>query len=488
MGRRPTGANGAPVNIVEVIKKETAPYCENIAVIDGGRRLTYAELLAEVDRVAEGLVRNGLKPCQRVALLAQDSADYIVFSLAALAAGGVIVPLSLVLSEQETEYILDDLDVNWVISEKARVGADGRPPLQIGRFFCVRRSAKDMLPDEYEKIDPAFIRFSSGTTGKSKGVLLSHQAIIERTDAADQALKITPQDKIIWVLAMSFHFVVTILLFLRRGACIGLCADDFPNSLINALKTVSPTFIYGSPFHYYLMANFPAFAADALKSVRMAVSTAMRLPGETAGIFKQKFGFELTQAYGIIEAGLPFVNAAGLPDKRMSVGKLLPDYQLKIDQPDDSGVGRVLIKGKGMFDAYFSPWQVREKVCVRGWFDTGDLGFIDSDGYLFIRGRAKEMINFCGMKIFPQEVEEVINCHPAVAESRVRAQAHLQYGELPIAEVVLKEGVAQDVATTDLRKHCYQRLSSYKVPKDFLIVRTIAKTASGKIKRLERQG
>jgi long-chain acyl-CoA synthetase len=457
-----------PMNIVDLIKQETAAYRENIAVTNGTRRLTYAQLLAEVDRVTGELIQKGMKSCQRVALLAPDSADYIIFSLAVLSAGAVIVPLSDFLSARERENILDDLDVNWIIDRE---------------FRCVARPALDCLPDAYYQCGPAFIRFSSGTTGKSKGVLLSHEAIIERTDAADKALKISPRDKIVWVLAMSFHFVVTILLFLRRAAEIVLCSNNFPDTLLAALKNVRPTFIYGSPFHYYLLSNSSAFTPEDLKDVRMAVSTAMRLPPEIAESFFKKFGFELTQAYGIIEAGLPFVNDSRDRSKRSSVGRLMDDYQLKIMDADSEGSGRVFIKGKGMFAAYCSPWRTSREAAPDGWFDTGDVGRLDQDGYFYVVGRAKEVINFCGMKIFPQEVEDVLNAHPAVAESKVAAQFHPQYGELPVAEVVLKEGVSRDFKTADLRKYCYQCLSSYKVPKEFCVVAVIEKTASGKIKR-----
>jgi long-chain acyl-CoA synthetase len=135
-----------------------------------------------------------------------------------------------------------------------------------------------------------------------------------------------------------------------------------------------------------------------------------------------------------------------------------------------------------MLDAYYSPWQGREDILNDGWFKTGDLGKIDKDGFLTIVGREKDVINFVGMKVFAQEVESVLNQHPQVKESLVYGAAHPQYGQLPMAKIVLRtENVVPDV--NDLRRFCYQRLAQYKVPKDFTFVDSILKTASGKIKR-----
>jgi long-chain acyl-CoA synthetase len=128
-------------------------------------------------------------------------------------------------------------------------------------------------------------------------------------------------------------------------------------------------------------------------------------------------------------------------------------------------------------------WQGRESVLKNGWFNTGDLGKIDNDGHLIIVGRKKDVINFAGMKVFPYEVESVLNEYPFVKESMVYSVSHPQYGQLPVARLVLKKGAAGDLDLNDLRRFCYHRMSQYKVPKDFQIVDALSKTASGKVKR-----
>jgi long-chain acyl-CoA synthetase len=480
------------VNIFETIKKETAGYGDKIAVIEDNQIISYRELLDASENMASRLKNKGIKPGDRIALLCNDSIDYIIISLAILAAKAAVVPVSSSLSWDETDAVLNRIDVNFLIFDKPSYSAAGAAPFFSGftggrDFFLLSRKAKGVLPEEYYTLNPAFIRFSSGTTGASKGVLLSHESIIERTDAADRALRMTSDDVVIWVLSMSYHFVVTILLFLRRASTIVLCGNALPESFIENIKNRKGTFTYASPFHYHLLSGSDNVPPDLFSGVRIAVSTAMKLPQSTAGEFHDKFGLELSEAYGIIEVGLPFINLSGDPSKRGSAGKVLPDYAIKTENMNDEGVGELFIKGKGLFDAYFYPWKSGKSLLSDGWFNTGDLGRIDEDGFLYIIGRDKNVINFAGMKIFPEDVESVLNTHPAVKESLVYGIPHPRYGELPCAKVVFKEGTNPDFDMDEIRRFCYPLIASYKVPKEINSVKTLEKTASGKIKRWQKE-
>jgi long-chain acyl-CoA synthetase len=385
--------------------------------------------------------------------------------------------------------ILKDIAVHFLILDPQAFQLDGARPLfkgaRGGRFLSLYRCpVRRDLHEEYYTLDPAFIRFSSGTTGASKGVLLSHQTIVERIAAANRVLALTEGDRVIWVLPMSYHFVVSILLFLRQGATIILCCRDLLSSLVEGLARHRATFIYASPFHYQMMTNSREISREMLSSIRLAVSTAIELAEPDARRFREKFGFELAQAYGIIEVGLPFVNTSQDPARRRPVGRVLPDYDVQIVNPDSEGIGEIQIKGKGLFDAYASPWQSRDQVLVDGWFKSGDLGRIDRDGFLFLCGREKNLINFAGMKIFPEEVESVVNQHPAVKESLVYAKPHTRYGELPCAQVVLRNGAeAEDFDSQEIRRFCYRYLAPYKVPKEFRCAARLDKTDSGKLRR-----
>lgn len=474
-------------NLVAVMRAENAERGDRPAVLDGPVELSYAQLFAAVDAFAGILAGLGVARGWRIAFLGEDSADYIAATLAVLQLGAVVVPVSPSLSGDELDAVQERIDVHGLLFETSARPADAGagplpavPPLRRALAWRPRAPRREP-PPEYGSLNAAFIRFSSGTTGMSKGVLLSHDTILDRTAAADRGLGITAGDRIAWVLPMSFHFVVTILLFLRRGAALLLCNQEFPHSLVRALAEQRATFMYASPFHYHVLATSDAAPADALRHVRMAVSTAMKLPADTARLFQKKFGFELTEAYGIIEVGLPFINLYSHGGARGSVGLPLPGYEIRIDRPDADGIGAIRLRGRGMFDAYFSPWQLRAGACPEGWFATGDLGQLDPEGRLTIVGREKNVINFLGMKIFPQEVEEIVNQFPGVRESQVWGAPHPQFGSLPCVRVVMEGGQTLDAAA--LRRFCIARLASYKVPKEFTQVPALEKTASGKIRR-----
>lgn len=467
------------MNIVEQIRRETAALpAGHIAVQCDETVLSYCELLQSAEAVAAALRECGVERCDRVGLAFPDGPDYIVLSLAILSLDAVLVPVPCSASEAVLADILETTDARFLLSfsglsqrESVYTDCDALPG---GGFFLHARRTAGSLPPAFEQMEPAFIRFSSGTTGTSKGVLLTHQGILERTDAADQMLRITSGDTVLWVLSMSFHFVVSILLFLRRGATIRLCGASFPFSFFSAAEQGEGTVIYATPFHYRLLTEADALAPGALSSVRLAVSTAMRLPADIDEAFWNKFGFHLNEAYGIIEVGLPFVNS---DDRRPagSVGRAQPGFEVKIRNPDETGAGEVLLRGPGLFAGYLHPWQLH---APGDWFASGDIGKMDADGFLYLLGRAKTVINFAGMKVFPAEVEAVLNRQPGVRAALVYGEAHQRYGQIPCARVE-----AADADPEALQRACYACLESYKVPKKIEIVEQLERTASGKIKR-----
>lgn len=466
-------------NIVKIITSEAKNYLNQNAIIDGDKIITYAQLLEAADKTSMELKKQGVVRFHRVALLCEDCIDYIVMSLAILKLYAVVVPVPFGSAQDETDTLLENIKINFIIFQQGSYPQKNCQAIA-KKLFITKLKVKGRITNDFYKINPAFIRFSSGTTGSNKGVVLSHKAIAQRTEAANKGLKINSGEQIIWVLSMSFHFVVTILLFLRRGATIILSSRNFPQDLLKNLKKHPATFIYASPLHYHLLTclNIPK---KSLAKVRLAISTAIKLPLKIAEKFIQKFGFQLAESYGIIEIGLPFINTSGDITKRGSVGKILPDYKIKILNQDSEGTGEIYIQGKGMFSAYFYPWQPRNKVLVKGWFNTGDLGRLDQDGSLFILGRYKQVINFSGMKIFPFEVESLLNTHPLVKESLVYGKRHPEYGQLPAAKIILKNKTTGLDGET-LRKFCYQHLATYKVPKEFEFVSHLPKTVSGKLK------
>lgn len=472
------------MNIFEQIVRETGDY-SGTAVIDSGREITYPQLLEDVRSFAAVLTETGIQPLARVGILADDSYEYIAVSLAVLSIDAAIVPLSTRASAEELEAMPAKVGLNFLLcGSLRRKEHDEQLPVP-ERFpdrFFLRRLNEMIVPVPLPggRI-PAFIRFSSGTTGANKGVVLSHQSVLERTSACT-GLGVSRGEHVLWVLDMAFHFVVTILLFLRKGAVIVICERPIESKMRETIGRYPIRLLYATPYHYRLMTHSPEFAPDSLKKIRLAISTAMKLEQADAEAFQEKFHLPLSQAYGIIEVGLPCINSTDRTDKTASAGKIQPAYRIRIDEPDAEQRGAILIRGPGMFDAYLSPFRLREDICPGGWFSTGDIGYIDGEDYLFIVGRSKNVIIFAGMKIFPYEVESVLNEHEFVKESRVGGMRMPGFGEVPVAEIVLRDAAPSDWQT-QLRKYCFARLAAYKVPKQFTEVKELPKTASGKLRR-----
>jgi len=469
------------VNIYRTIKSEVGSY-DGIAVIEDKRAISYKELFADVEKTAAVLISSGIAPDSRVAINGENSYEYVVVCLALLSIDAVIVPISIHATAAESDNIIERIAVNFLISDKP--GVKGFPlfegnvhPYRIIPTNCEINPVA--LPDGRR---PAFIRFSSGTTGSSKGVVLSHQAILERT-AACTGLGITRGEHILWVLDMAFHFIVTILLFIRKSATIVICGRPVETKMISILRQFPIRLVYATPYHYRLMLSSSELKKEDMSGIRLLVSTAMKLTAADANDFRNKFNVNLAQAYGIIEIGLPCLNPVAT-EKIDSAGQVQPGYSVRINNPDPDGIGEILIRGPGMFDAYFSPFLPRNQACPDGWFNTGDLGYVDNDRYLFIVGRSKNVINFIGMKIFPDEVEAALCSHPLIAEARVYGRKDPLFSEIPVAEIVLKnpEQPVADLAR-QLRRYCFSRLSEYKVPKELTVVTAIPKTLSGKIAR-----
>ena len=300
--------------------------------------------------------------------------------------------------------------------------------------------------EEFEALNPAFIRFSSGTTGASKGVVLSHESLLERITAANGGLGLGAGDKVLWTLPMAHHFAVTIVLYLYHGVTTVLETSNRPDLLFEAARESGTHLLYGSPFHFAQLAQCKD--AGRLPELRMAISTASALSGEVAEGFRERFELPVTQALGIIEVGLPILNKGRAEDLPEALGQPLPGYEVKVAED-----GELLLKGPGMFDAYLVPWQRREEILRDGWFGTGDLAELLEDGTVVMKGRKKSVINVGGMKVFPEEIEAVLaNGHPMpVARSRVSAinsrSGMRRWSEAcggrddPCAELILKGGV-----------------------------------------------
>jgi long-chain acyl-CoA synthetase len=447
---------------------------------EADRVVSYRELVQRMDAFAERLRKAGCNPGDRIGLLASQGVGFIEAGLGILAADLCFVPIS------------DDYDgaALEAFVRRTRLHALLRESLS----FEVKRYADvgdvDGQQDRaFHALHPAYVRFTSGTTNERKGVLIGHQAILDRLRNANHGLGIGPEDRIMWMLPMVHHFVVSILLYLRYGATILLPSSYLPGPVLEFANSHGATVFYASPYHYALLAKDEGDLG--LPKVRIAISTASGLSGNTAEQFLQRMGIPLSQALGIIEVGLPVINLERPREKPFCLGQVLPGYEVWLRGEDGEPVtgveaqetgGEVCIRGTGTFDAYIDPWIPAADIMEPDGFRTGDSGYFDADGDLCLRGRRHNRINMAGMKFFAEEVETVIDAHPQVEESRVYGRVHDHLGEIPMAEVVPVDP-ANPPTSKDLSDLCRRQLATHKVPFRFAIVSELARTSTGKIRR-----
>src|SRR5882724_5735148 len=487
------------MNLVELLYASADRYPARRAVTDvrSGRSLSYGQLARETQRVAAFLKSEGVEPGQRIGLLAPNDPAYLPAAFGLLAAGACLVPLASNLTPVEVAEIVREVQLNGCLAwprADGRADVPGGPADAAVRRAVVRGGECDgftfrwidrgvRAPAEFDALNAAFIRFTSGTTARAKGVVLSHEATAARVEAADRVLGFREEDRILWVLPLAYHFAVTIVAYVRAGAHILLCPDTLPKAMVDAIRRLTPSVLYAAPLHFERMANLGP--SERLSSIRVTLSTAAPISPAVMERFESVYGVPVGQAYGIIEAGLPCINLGteGLPVT--SVGRPVPGYEVAVLADDGTRLppdelGEIGVRGDGLFSAYYAPWRRRELIMSNGWFLTGDLGLLDKTGALHLKGRKKTVIFVAGLKFFPEEVEDCINQFPGVKESRVFSRPHARVGEVPCAEVVLDPRHSDLEA---LKAHCARVLSTYKVPVEFTIVDAVPRTPSGKIRR-----
>ncbi|MFA7344892.1 MAG: class I adenylate-forming enzyme family protein [Terrimicrobiaceae bacterium] len=471
---------------------------EAIALVCGDLSLTYGQLEAEVDRAAGALLKAGLPEPRpgfvpRVGLACPNGPDHVILALAVLRAGGCLVPVAGELAAPEREALARTVGVHAVVLAGGMLwpgrqqGGKEMNGLSATLFLEPLRPAPELGFEEeaIAALHPAFIRFSSGTTGRSKGIVLSHESLQARIETGNRRLEIAPNDRVVWILPMSHHFAVSIMLYLLKGATTVVVRSHLPEDILDAALRHGGTVLYGAPFHHALLAREPS--GRQWPTLRLAVSTAAALPPATAKAFDARYGVPLSQGFGIIEAGLPLLNTAAPRAKPESVGSPLADIAVELRDPATGAVvaggeiGEMFLQADGMLDAYLNPWRLRGDILAGGrWFPTGDLARQDAEGFVYVVGRTNSVINSAGMKCFPEEVEAVLQSHPGVLAARVSGQAHPHFGAVPVADVIACE---PPPSIESLAAHCRNALASHKVPVEFRFVRELPRTGSGKIRR-----
>jgi long-chain acyl-CoA synthetase len=473
------------VTVIDRIREQAARAPEQPALLlddgqGGVRTVSAAELVGSFEAHAKRLRAEGVRPADRCGLLARQGRGFIELALGILASDACLAPIPDDHRGAAFDAFLERARLHHVVVEE-----------EAG--FALRRRTPEAVDGAgdaaFRALRPAYLRFTSGTTSRRKGVILGHDAILARLAAANRALAIGPGDRVLWLLPMAHHFVVSILLYLRYGAAILLPASSLARPVLELASRGRATVCYASPNHVKLLASDAS--SLGLPDLRLAISTADGLRAAVARAFQQRFGIPVSQALGIIEVGLPVANLAAAAEHPEALGQPLPDFEVWLRGEDGQPLrgptspertGEICIRGPGMLDAYLDPWLTAREILEPDGFRTGDQGWFDADGNLFLVGRRANRISMAGMKFFAEEVEEVLDAHPSLRASRVFAREHAHLGEIPVAEVVPADP-AQPPDPRALTAYCRERLPGYKIPREFRVVEEIPRTSSGKLRR-----
>lgn len=491
----------------DIIGRATS-HADRTALILGDTAWTFAELDRSSDRVADGLAGLGVRPGDRVAIFGPNAFEWVAAYYGAAKVGAVLNPLSSMLTEDELRYTVGDAGARVVIASADKT--DMLRSLKDDRIIdhaviWGAGTAADMHDlDAWLQMegipfsihprvpgDPAVIAYTSGTTGRPKGAVQSHRAVVAAAVGTALMAARTKEDRVISALPL-FHVYGSCVMnasVLAGSTLITLPRFD-PDMLLSGIESHRATVMDGVPTAYYYLLSHPAFDRFDLSSLRLCWVGGQTLPAAKSVEFTRRTGCPVHEVWGMTElAGAASANPIYAANKPGTIGQPFPGNSFRVVDIDDPGrdmpegePGELLFRGPMVMTAYHGNAEATaETVLPGGWVRTGDIATMDADGYARIVDRKKDMILTAGFNVYPAELERVLCMHPAVALAAVGRVPDEAKGELAKAYVVKHAGA--DVSETDLIAHCRSHLAAYKVPRAVQFVDDVPKTASGKIMR-----
>ncbi|MDF6041516.1 AMP-binding protein [Streptomyces sp. JH14] len=508
-----------------------APEHPALAYFDG--RLGYRETDALSDSVAGHLAAKGLERGDRVAIMLQNSPQFVLALLGAWKAGATVVPLNPMYKSGEVGHVLKDAEVTALIcADRAweaylRDTAAAAPSVRFALTACeldlqsqndervlnferlpVPGDTDDLVavarsglaaPDgrELDSADVALISYTSGTSGAPKGAMNSHGNIMVNAERQRTGHPV-PEGSAYFALAPLFHItgmVCQLAACLTNAGTLVLAYRFHPGVVLDAFAEHRPAYTVGPSTAFMALAATPGVTPEHFASFRILSSGGAPLPPALVEKFRDGFGPYIRNGYGLTECTAP---CASVPPEReapvdpvsgtLSVGVPGPDTVVRIldengDEVPFGEQGEIAVRGPQVVSGY---WRLPEATAAAfpdGELRTGDIGFMDRDGWLYVVDRKKDMINASGFKVWPREVEDVLYTHPAVREAAVVGVPDAYRGETVRAYVSLRPGAV--IEPGELGAYCKERLAAYKYPREVEILAELPKTASGKILRRE---
>lgn len=466
-----------------------------VVVVDDRRSYRGAHLLAGAMHIAAAIEARSTS--DKVALMLPTSGAFPMAALAGWMTGRTVVPLNYLLSPEELQYIVDDCGADVIVTVQPMLDFVKEPPrgpsLLMLEDVNFRRVPDIRWPALAGDDDLAVLLYTSGTSGRPKGVMLTHGNLTANIRQIRDWVDFTPADTLLGVLPQFHTFGLTVLTLLPLwvGCKVVYTARFAPPKIIRLLREHRPTALIAIPSMYNALLHTKNTEPDDFSSLRFIVSGGEPLPQAVFDGFREKFGVTINEGYGLTETA-PVTNWCRPQEFRPhSVGRRLPRIEQRIvdletgrDVPPGTGEGEIRIAGPNVMRGYFNlPDETNAAFDAQGFFRTGDIGRMDEEGHLYVTGRLKEMLIVGGENVFPREIEEVLNRHPEVAASGVIGMQDPVRGELPVAFVELVEGAEFD--ERELIAHCRANLPGYKAPRRIYYVEALPRNPTGKVMRRE---
>ncbi|HSU13995.1 long-chain fatty acid--CoA ligase [Longimicrobium sp.] len=497
------------MNVAQNLERSARLFPGHTAIVFEGRALTYAELEAGASRAAHGLQALGVAAGDRVALFLPNIPEFAVAYLAAQKLGAVAVSVNALLKTDELRYVLGDSGAAVVFTTALLLPE--LAPLR-GELAALRDAVVcegeapgertlgglcDGRPDrfrarEMERDDPAAILYTSGTTGKQKGAVLSHGNVVSNYHATCHCVGSRPGDRHALFLPLFHCFGQDFILnaALHSGGTVLLHRRFDPQATPALLREQGMTHLYAVPTIYIYLLNAGITPAD-MPALRYCFSAAATMPVEVARRWRDVFDLPVFEGYGLTETSPFAAYNHEYAHRPGSIGTPIENVEMRVVGADDGEVadgewGEICIRGPNVMLGYFGRPADSAEALRGGWFHTGDVGYRDADGFFWLVDRVKDMINAAGFKVWPREVEEVLYTHPAVKECAVVGIPDEVKGEAVAAFVILQ--AAASATAGDVEAFCRERMAAYKVPRQVHIVDSIPKSPTGKIlKRMLRE-
>ncbi|MGQ9365803.1 malonate--CoA ligase [Azospirillum sp. A39] len=470
---------------------------------DGGRTVTYGALEELTARYARLLADLGLKKGDRVAVQVEKSAENVVLYLATVRAGGVYLPLNPAYTRAEVEYFLTDAEPHVFVCrpETEAALAETAAKAGVGHLLTLGTDGDGTLPARAAACPPEFatvpcgpddlaaILYTSGTTGRSKGAMLSHANLGSNALVLHACWGFRPGDVLLHALPI-FHthglFVATNCVLLNGSSMLFLAKFDADRVLALLPRA---TVMMGVPTFYTRLLAHPGLTREATAPMRLFVSGSAPLLADTHREFRERTGQAILERYGMTETGMLTSNP--LEGERIAgtVGFPLPGVSLRVVDPESGAtlgtdaIGVIEVKGPNVFSGYWRmPEKTKQEIKPDGFFITGDVGKVDGRGYVHIVGRAKDLIISGGFNVYPKEVETVVDAMAGVVESAVVGLPHPDFGEA-VAAVVLRKPGAASPGEAAVVATCKEQLANFKVPKRVFFVDEMPRNAMGKVQK-----